>query len=124
VWQAVVYAANNDPRRSILDATYGYLYWKTCSSADFLYRRCLMFFGTPHGGANNMMVQSGQLAAKIARTLMGTSSTDLFKALKEDTVFSEQLKTYFRNQHEKYQILSFYERHSNVGAELLQVYSR
>lgn len=75
-----------------------------------------MFFGTPHGGGNVKMVRAGELSAKVARALMLKPQTDLFKALQDDSVFSEQLKTYFRNQHEKYQIVSFYERLSNVSS--------
>lgn len=83
---------------------------------DVADRRCLMFFGTPHGGGNTKMVHAGELSAKVARALMLIPQTDLFKALQNDSVFSEQLKTYFRNQHENYQVVSFYERLSNVSS--------
>jgi hypothetical protein len=75
-----------------------------------------MFFGTPHGGGNTTLVHAGAISAKVARTLMAKPSTDLFKALEKDSVFTEHLREFFRMQYENYQVVSFYERLSNVSS--------
>ena len=68
-----------------------------------------MFFGTPHGGANETLVAFGEACAKMVRTIMVNPSKDIMKALKHGSLFSDVLQEGWRHQLSLYKIISFYE---------------
>lgn len=80
----------NDKYASIRAATFG-----------------LVFFATPHRGGNHAKL--GDLATKIARSVLFEPRNTFMDNLKHNSLFSEHLQDEFRHQYEDYQILSFYE---------------
>jgi triacylglycerol esterase/lipase EstA (alpha/beta hydrolase family) len=98
VKRALVEAKLDETYKSILDATYG-----------------IAFFGTPHRGST--FTKLGDVAAKVARTILHNPSNTFMESLRENSLFSETIVDDFRHQIERYQILSFYEtqKTKNLG---------
>lgn len=67
----------------------------------------LVFFGTPHRGGNHAGL--GDELARVVRALAGRPANTYMKALKADSIFSENLTDDFRQLLEQYRVLSFYE---------------
>lgn len=83
-------ANNNDIDNPLYKATYG-----------------IIFFGTPHGGGNN--VKAGQLAASIARFLWHKPKNSMLEALQGSSFFAEQNKDDFIQRAKDFAFVSFYE---------------
>lgn len=103
VSQALVEAKLNDMYRNIREATRG-----------------LAFFATPHRGGN--YAKLGDIAAKIARTVLKNQPNTFLDSLQKDSLFSEDLQDDFRHQVENYSILSFFETRpmDNIGVVRLR----
>ncbi|PYH97579.1 kinesin [Aspergillus ellipticus CBS 707.79] len=67
----------------------------------------ITFFGTPHRGTH--LARVGGVAAKLVRTILGSSSNTLLKALTKGNLYSRELSSNFDKLLENYQYLSFYE---------------
>ncbi|KAL4778595.1 hypothetical protein BJX76DRAFT_342832 [Aspergillus varians] len=68
----------------------------------------LVFFGTPHRGAKG--VELGRIAANVAKFISkGHAKNDLLHSLEENSLFTRQMSSRFRQQLEDYQIVSFVE---------------
>ncbi|RAL05725.1 kinesin [Aspergillus ibericus CBS 121593] len=81
-----------------LSATYGSICTSTFGIA---------FFGTPHRGTQ--LARVGGVAAKLVRTVLGTASNTLLKALARGSLYAQELSANFDKLLENYQYLSFYE---------------
>lgn len=90
--QALINAHNNPRYTPIKDATRG-----------------LVFFATPHHGADGMLLSLGDVAFKIAESL------DILKTLKSNSIFSDMMSEHWRHQLEQYCIVSFWGAYDNVS---------
>jgi pimeloyl-ACP methyl ester carboxylesterase len=89
--QALLNARDNRSYSSILEATYG-----------------LIFFGCPHRGSRGNA--PGQIAADVARFLsQDKARNDLLDCLKKNSLFTQEATERFRHQLERYNVISFYE---------------
>ena len=75
----------------------------------------IVFFGTPHQGAQKGLTQIANTSAKIASGLGLRDSSAIVKALQSGSMFSDILRESWRHQLEKYQLVSFWEGKGNVG---------
>ncbi|ERF72769.1 hypothetical protein EPUS_09197 [Endocarpon pusillum Z07020] len=90
VKRALVEAKLDDKYQSVREATFG-----------------LIFFATPHRGSDHAKL--GDIAAKVARTILRSPVNTYMDSLKKNSLFSKNLQGEFRHQYEDYSILSFYE---------------
>ncbi|KAL4966879.1 LipA and NB-ARC domain protein [Aspergillus stella-maris] len=68
----------------------------------------IVFFGTPHRGAKG--AELGKIAANIAKFISkGHAKNDLLQCLEENSLFTRQMSSRFKQQLEDYQIVSFVE---------------
>ncbi|KAI0121807.1 hypothetical protein F4814DRAFT_406604 [Daldinia grandis] len=67
----------------------------------------IAFFGTPHKGGNNAGI--GDVAARIARSLLRNPSNSFMSAIREGSLFLDTIADDFRQLLESFQILTFYE---------------
>ncbi|KAG4441981.1 hypothetical protein IFR05_002549 [Cadophora sp. M221] len=67
----------------------------------------LVFFGTPHHGGN--LVNLGKFVSAAVRSVTGSSKNTLLQNLERDGFMTDELSEDFREELEKYHILSFYE---------------
>jgi pimeloyl-ACP methyl ester carboxylesterase len=89
--QALLNARDNSSYSSILEATYG-----------------LVFFGCPHRGSRGSA--PGQIAADVARFLsQDKAKNDLLDCLRKNSLFTQEATERFRHQLERYNVISFYE---------------
>lgn len=79
------------------------------------FRAGLGFFGTPHGGGNELLVVIASILAYFARTAHCKPKNDILKTLKGDSTFPDLLNEQWRHQLESYQIVSFYEADGKVS---------
>ncbi|KAI9828117.1 MAG: hypothetical protein M1832_003644 [Thelocarpon impressellum] len=89
-------------KRALVSAKLNSTYRPTCSAT-----RGIAFFGTPHNGGRHAKL--GDVAAYIARGVLGNPPNTLMAALKEDSLVGDYLRDDFRHQVEDYHVLSFYE---------------
>ncbi|KAL4807865.1 hypothetical protein BDV18DRAFT_136296 [Aspergillus unguis] len=68
----------------------------------------LVFFGTPHRGGRG--VELGKIAANVAKFISkGHAKNDLLQSLEENSLFTRQMSSRFKQQLEDYQVISFVE---------------
>ncbi|KAI1765268.1 hypothetical protein GGR53DRAFT_490515 [Hypoxylon sp. FL1150] len=89
VKRALVHSNNDKTYNAIRQATFG-----------------IAFFGTPHKGGNHADV--GDVAAKIARAILGSPSNNFMSALKGSSAMNDTTRD-FRQLLEEFQFLTFYE---------------
>src|ERR1700761_9086521 len=85
----------------------------TCCSVDSS-SFGLVFFGTPHSGGANGLVQMGRIASRIVTSLSTNPRNDLMEAVTHGSLYSDILQEGFRQQLLNYKIISFYEGVGNV----------
>lgn len=77
-------------------------------------RRALIFFGTPHGGGNDALVNLGKVSARILDLVTGSAPNDIMQAVKKGSMYSDILREGFRHQLLRYSIVSFIEGRGKV----------
>ncbi|KAI1376310.1 hypothetical protein F4677DRAFT_445568 [Hypoxylon crocopeplum] len=90
VKRAIAYSHHNKTYEMIGKSTFG-----------------VAFFATPHNGDN--IAEIGQVAAKIACSVLGSPEDNLLSALERGSVFLDAVTDDFRQFLQDFQILSFYE---------------
>ncbi|OTA59076.1 hypothetical protein K449DRAFT_385103 [Hypoxylon sp. EC38] len=91
VKQALINAHNNPAYTSIKDATQG-----------------LVFFATPHFGADGMLLSLGEVTVKIAEFLHFQKGENVLETLKNKSIFYDIMQEQWRHQLEQYHIVSFW----------------
>ncbi|PYI10351.1 kinesin [Aspergillus sclerotiicarbonarius CBS 121057] len=89
-------------KEALVQAKLSAIYGSICTSTFGI-----AFFGTPHRGTH--LARVGGVAAKLVRTVLGTASNTLLKALARGSLYAQELSANFDKLLENYQYLSFYE---------------
>jgi hypothetical protein len=86
--------------------------------------RCLVFFGTPHRGGNN--VGLGKVASNIVTAISGGVNNNLLDYLAKDSLLTEYTNDDFRHQWTDYEVVTFFEKQPTKlkGAGVLGTYVR
>ncbi|KAI0376539.1 hypothetical protein F5Y04DRAFT_209589 [Hypomontagnella monticulosa] len=74
----------------------------------------LVFFATPHHGADGMLLSLADTAHGIAASLGLHNGGNILKTLKSDSMFSDMMVESWRHQLEQYHIVSFWGTCDNV----------
>lgn len=88
--QAMTIAKQSNVYKSIVDHTYG-----------------IIFFGTPHRGGNN--ARAGDFFIRIVRRIGGRPRNSFMSALKKDSWLASTISSDFRQFLEVFQFQSYYE---------------
>ena len=105
--QALINARQDAAYQKIYYATYDLIheYFQVLTENP---RTGLAFFGTPHEGGSHGMVKAGKIAANVALSVGFQKGNNIIEALDKGSMFTDVLKTHFRQQFENYRIVSFW----------------
>ncbi|KAI1416756.1 hypothetical protein F5Y13DRAFT_204139 [Hypoxylon sp. FL1857] len=95
--QALINAHNNSKYTSIKDVTRG-----------------LVFFATPHFGADGTPLTLGNTTVKIAELLGFQKGQNILETLQRNSIFSDIMQEHWRHQLEQYHIVSFWGTHDKI----------
>ena len=69
----------------------------------------LAFFGTPHAGGSDALVNLGKASIRIVRGLFRNPPNDIMQAVTHGSLYADVLQENWRHQLNLYKIVSFYE---------------
>ncbi|GAP82647.2 putative kinesin light chain 1 [Rosellinia necatrix] len=101
VKQALINAHNNPSHTSTKQATHG-----------------LLFFATPHRGADSGLLSLGGLVAKLAISVGFQRGDDVLETLKSGSMFSDMMRDHWRHQLLEYKIVSFWGSQDEVVTKI------
>lgn len=82
----------------------------------------LVFFGTPHNGAKDPVVNIGHSAANIALKLGIKDGNNIIDAIKSGTLFSDLMSELYRQRLLDYPIVSFWGAFDSVSSMVLSLH--
>lgn len=78
-------------------------------------RSAIAFFGTPHAGGSEALVELGNASIRIVRGLFRSPPNDIMQAVERGSLYADILQENWRHQLSLYKIVSFYEETGSVS---------
>lgn len=93
---------------------------KKYSTCVYESTRAFAFFATPHHGS--IYAKWGRDAARIVNILQQNPENELIRELKLDSSAVQKIEEHFRQSHDRWHFLSFYETKPQTGNDLVSYF--